>query len=487
MKFDTGRVALVLDAHAPFIETRPGASRSELDGFFEEVTLTYLPLLERLQLLASLEIPYRLTMALSPTLLLMLSDSAFQIAFGHYLESRLRADLPQPLRDRTQKSADLWSQRYQGRIAGGFAALEAAGRLELLASTATRACLPLLAPTPGAVRGQIVNGVREHRRILGRAPRGFWLPGAAYVPGLEDNLVGAGLAHTFVEQGTLAAEGHPPALSLIGPSGLRLQGLDLSLSEEISSPEKGYPSVPVFFHAKGRTMPYDAHRARWIAAEQGRQFVESAQAAIIRFGHLSREPVVACALPARLLGTTWLEGIDWLESFLRATAAPTAIVRCATLSEPLRAIAEPTNAHAAIGSHQACGSFRAWIQPGNDWIYPHLHYAAECFHDVASAGLARDSTARRALMQAGRELLLAQSADLAEAILKQAPSATERFRSHLTHCHELLRQVAKRDVSGENLLALEARHRIVPALDPQTFLGDSEQPRLEFPGTSLSQ
>ncbi|MDG1400307.1 MAG: DUF1957 domain-containing protein, partial [Candidatus Binatia bacterium] len=73
------------------------------------------------------------------------------------------------------------------------------------------------------------------------------------------------------------------------------------------------------------------------------------------------------------------------------------------------------------------------------------------------------------------------------AILKQAPSATERFRSHLTHCHELLRQVAAGDVSGENLLALEARHRIVPALDPQTFLGDSEQPRLGFSGTSLSQ
>jgi hypothetical protein len=57
----------------------------------------------------------------------------------------------------------------------------------------------------------------------------------------------------------------------------------------------------------------------------------------------------------------------------------------------------------------------------------------------------------------------------------------------MTHCHELLRQVAARDVTGEDLLALEARHRIAPALDPQTFLGDSAQPGLEIPGPSLTQ
>lgn len=475
MKFDAGRIVLVLDGHAPYTAPRDNASEESLDVFFRELTLTYLPLLECLQRLAASEVAYRLTMALSPTLLLMFSDSAFQIAYGGYLESRLRSDMPEPLREATEKASKLWFDDYQGRLAGGFAALQGSGHLEILASTATRACLPLLAPTPGAVRAQVHNGVGEYRRLLGVTPTGFWLPEAAYAPGLDDALVSEGLRYAFVDQRTLVRDERGPVLSTVCPSGLRLQGLDRSLAEQVSSLERGYPSLPPYFHSKRRSAPYDRNRARWVASEHGREFAETAQSAVVGFGHLPREPMVSCVLPARLLGTLWLEGIDWLEAVLRATAGPLAPVRGANLSDRVGRPVSEIPSYPEIGSHHPSGGFRRWIQPENDWIYPGLHHAAQSLRKTVRTDGAHGGIARRALRQAGRELLLAQTMDLAEAIADQQLTAATAIREHLGACHRLQQQVAAGNVDAPELFALEARHKILPALDPRSFLDASEQ------------
>ena len=57
------------------------------------------------------------------------------------------------------------------------------GRIELAASAATHAVLPMLATLP-ALRLQLDAGIRSHRRRFGWGG-GFWLPECAYVPGLE--------------------------------------------------------------------------------------------------------------------------------------------------------------------------------------------------------------------------------------------------------------------------------------------------------------
>ena len=66
-------------------------------------------------------------------------------------------------------------------------------RVELIASAATHAVLPLLATRAGR-RLQIDAGLRSHRRRFGD-PAGFWLPECAYEPGLEALLAerGSGL------------------------------------------------------------------------------------------------------------------------------------------------------------------------------------------------------------------------------------------------------------------------------------------------------
>lgn len=476
MKFDGGKLALILDAHTPFAGAPAHRDSASLEAFFHELTGTYLPLLDRLQRLAAAEVPYRLTLALSPTLLQAFGDPAYQMAYGRFLESHAPADRPE-LRPETIATAKaLWFRQSRGRVARGFAALQRSGHVDLLASTATRACLPLLAPTAGAVRAQIHNGVREYQRIFGTTPSGFWLPHAAYVPGLDDVLIAEGLRYTFVDQRTLPQAEGRPVLSLRCPSGVRIHGLLPAMAAQVSDPENGYSALPVHFGSPRRTRPYDRNRARWIAGEQGREFVEMAQSMIVNFAHLPRAPVVSCVIPAQLLGTAWVEGLEWLESVLRATAGNTVPVSSVLHSQPQDFACPTQQAYPEIGSLEASGGFERWLNPLNDWIYPHLHTAATRLRRVIGAGNVQDGLSRRALSQAGRELLLAQSGDLAEAISGKESSKATSVSDHLGNCHSLLDDIESQTVDGPRLETLEQRHRVLPVLEPNAFLSASELP-----------
>jgi len=467
MRFDRGSIALVLDAHTPFVSSARSEATVPLRDFFAEITQTYLPLLSCLDELARQEVRYHLTISFSPTLLQMIGEPGYQVAYDRYLDEQLAADPPTARRVRIEEAARLWREVYQGRLAGGFANLQRSGHLELLATSATRACLPLLAATPGALEAQVRNGVIEYQRLFSATPSGFWLPETAYAPGLDDLLLAEGLQYTFVEQATLSAADDPSPLSVRCPSGLRVYGLNSTLAGRIADNASAYPATPVFFNAAGRTTPYDGGRARWVASEQAREFAEALQAEVVKHGHLSREPVICCALPATILGTTWLEGIDWLAALLRATAGPASDIRSATLSEPQPPGPEEKIAYPETGARSATGTLSDWIHPGNDWIYPELHHAAQHLARGLAADTHHRGLARRALMQAARELFLAQQLDLAAGIADEALPASQRFLSHLTACHRLVEQAETGAVDSAELAALESTDRLLPALRPR--------------------
>ncbi len=467
MRFDRGRIALVLDAHTAFASSGTAEGTASLQHFFAEITQSYLPLLNCLDELARQEVPYRLTISFSPTLLQMIGDPGYQVAYDRYLDEQLALDQPLARKIQTQEAARLWRDVYQGRIAGGFAGLHRSGHLELLATSATRACLPLLAATPGALEAQIHNGVIEYRRLFRATPSGFWLPQTAFAPGLDDLLIAEGLQYTFVEQETLSAAGEPAPLSVRCPSGLRAYGLNRTLAERIAHVSSGYPETPVFFNAAGRTSPYDGDRARWVAGEQAREFAEALQTEVVKHGHLSREPVICCALPAAILGTAWLEGIDWLASLLRATSSPASDIRSANLSEPLPAAPSERVAYPETGARSATGTLNDWIHPGNDWIYPELHHASQHLARAFAADTSHRGLARRALVQAARELFLAQQLDLAAEIAAETLPASQQFLAHLTACHRLVEQAEIGAVDSAELAVLESTDRILPALHPR--------------------
>ena len=73
-----GYLALVLHAHLPFVRHPEHEDFLEEDWLFQAITETYIPLIQVFHGLVKDGVPFKLTLALSPPLLSMLSDELLQ-------------------------------------------------------------------------------------------------------------------------------------------------------------------------------------------------------------------------------------------------------------------------------------------------------------------------------------------------------------------------------------------------------------------------
>src|SRR5256885_14976769 len=80
-----GHLALVLHAHLPFVRHPEHEHFLEEDWLFETITETYIPLLQMMQRLANDNIPFKLTMSLTPTLCAMLQDELLSERYDRHL------------------------------------------------------------------------------------------------------------------------------------------------------------------------------------------------------------------------------------------------------------------------------------------------------------------------------------------------------------------------------------------------------------------
>jgi 1,4-alpha-glucan branching enzyme len=113
----------------------------------------------------------------------------------------------------------------------------------------------------------------------------------------------------------------------------------------------------------------------------------------------------------------------------------------------------------------------AWLDPSNDWIPAALFGCAEMLAPFARAARSVSPLEDRALRQAFRELLLAQSSDFAF-ILKSgtvAGYARSRVESHLSAFADLVGGVRSGAIDAQRLAALESAHPIFPGLNLATF------------------
>ncbi|MEA5471316.1 1,4-alpha-glucan branching protein domain-containing protein, partial [Spirulina sp. 06S082] len=87
------------------------------------------------------------------------------------------------------------------------------------------------------------------------------------------------------------------------------------------------------------------------------------------------------------------------------------------------------------------GFHEFWLNETNAWIYPHLHKTAERMIEL-SCREAKDELEKKALNQAARELLLAQSSDWAFIMRTgtMVSYATRRTKSHLMRFNKLYQE-----------------------------------------------
>jgi 1,4-alpha-glucan branching enzyme len=521
-----GYLAFVLHAHLPYIHHPEYEDFLEEDWLFEAISETYLPLLAMLERLRQDRVPTALTLALSPPLCAMLREPLLQARFLRRLE--LHAELANKELARTagderlqrvilfyQKRIQEQIQQYQGLqrdIVGAFASFQRAGMVEICTCAATHAFLPLMANHPIAVKAQITTAVKDYTAVFGREPRGIWLPECGYYPGLDAILAEAGLRFFFLDthgiEQAVPRPVHGVYAPIYTPSGVAAFGREMSSSLQVWSAKEGYPGNPMyrdFYRDIGFDLPlevvrpyiqptgarkmtgfkyhritgeieekelYDPDAARARALEDAEDFVQT------RLQHLhalsaqmQRKPLVVAPYDAELFGHWWFEGPIFLEQVIRLVAQYPRDIELTTppqylTEQPRQQIAQPP-----YSSWGAQGHAQVWLDPTNDWIYPHLHHATLRMISLATEFPNATGEQEDALNQMARELLLAQASDWAF-IMKTGTAvqyAIRRSRDHLLRARKLYEQLRVDLFESSWLKEIQRRDAIFPDLDYRIY------------------
>ncbi len=521
---------LVLHAHLPFVRHPEYADSLEEKWLYEAITETYIPLLDVLEKLSGEEIDFRITMSITPPLCNMLSDTLLQNRYLKHLDSLIELSEKETMRtqfvpefnktarlyrERFLKARHMFVQTYNKNILMGFKKFQDLGKLDIITCGATHGFLPLMENHPNAVRGQILTAVRDYERHFGRSPRGMWNAECGYYPGLEKILEEGKIRYFFTDtHGLLHADSRPRYgvyAPMKTPNGIAYFGRDVETSHSVWSASDGYPGDPwyrefyrdigfdldydyvkPYIHESGLRVstgikyhritdkntpmeykqPYDPDAAFARTAEHAANFVFNRERQVEYLsGVMDREPVIVSMYDAELFGHWWFEGPDFLYNvFRRLSEHP--VVGTITGPEYLEKYPDSQSATPPMCSWGFKGYNEFWLNGSNDWIYPHLHKAAERMTELANRHKNTDNAlTRRALNQAARELLLAQSSDWAF-IMKtntMVEYAKKRTRDHIGRFLKIYDMVKSSAIDEKWLRETEQRDNIFAEIDFRSY------------------
>ncbi len=417
-----GDLAIVLHSHMPYVEGFGTYPFGE-EWLFDAVVHLHLPVLDTAR---------DITVTVTPVLADQLEAPGVHERLRAFLtENRLGAaskdvESSEPRfrsaaaagRDRYSASLELLDS-LGGDLLAAFAAASKERGVELMASSATHAVLPMLASERG-VDLQVGTGIASHRRRFGWTG-GFWLPECAYEPRLEHALARHGVEWFCTDQSRFenGDEALAPVLTEAGPVAFTIDWPAVSWLWDMD----GYPSWPGYldFHAlsmNGVRMfridggPYDREAALGMARRHAAEFLDAASARFDGYrGRTGSPGLMVFACDCELLGHWWAEGPVWLEAVLAGAAERG--IRLTTLGDAAARIAagegsDPREATLGLSTWGEGKDLRTWDCPAVADLATGARSLELAVNRAVAAGLARDRAER-----AARELLAVQSSDWA--------------------------------------------------------------------------
>jgi 1,4-alpha-glucan branching enzyme len=526
------RVVIMLHTHMPYYR-RAGMWPFGEETIYQAMAEVYVPLLALLDEVAASQWPVALTLSLTPILAEQLNDADLQQGFVSYCHdrmARLQADIkrfealqqPEPLalakryHHQYEQVVHRFVGLYKSNLIAALRAHAEAGRLELVASAATHALLPLMRQEPW-LRLQLRLGVATFKRLFGQAPKGFWLPecgyrpakavGAHWLPGLETLLQDEGLAYFFTEYHAVeAASSHSQAqqlaasqatalpkaavLPLVGThqayhvaeSNVAVLARNNVASFQVWSASYGYPGDGAYreFHKSDdlsgakywrlTDKTLDLDHKQWYQPEQAlakvaahaEHFVallhSEAQAATAATGNPS--PLINVAFDTELFGHWWYEGNAWLKAVL-SRLAQTPELHAVTASQALTLEASTPSVTLPECTWGEGGLFWVWQNQHTEWIHTALDdVSAKLYQLLAQQHTAVEASPllQRLALQAVRELLVMQASDWPFLITtRQAKDyAVNRLEGHRANLWQLVGMLSTLDVNETALEQLES-------------------------------
>lgn len=525
---EQGLLAIILHAHLPFVRHPEYPEFLEEDWLFEAISETYIPLLNAFESCALDGVRARVTMGLTPPLCEMLSDPLLQDRYLRHVTRLVELCEKEVLRTRAcaemnetakmylrhfSAARDTFENRYRRNLLNGFRALQEAGAIDIITCAATHGFLPLMTRVE-ARRAQIEVGRRNYEKHFGRQPRGIWLPECAYTSGIDELLRDAGIRFFIVDAHAIMFGRPQPRRGIyapvITPAGVAAFARDVETSEQVWSSEIGYPGDPdyrefyrdlgfdggydyvkPYLHSDGvrrnlgvkyyrvtgkvdlgAKQPYVPQWATGKAAQHAAHFLHNRQ---VQARHLKRaigrKPIIVSPYDAELFGHWWFEGPQFLNYLFRKIHFDQDEIRLAT---PLDYLAEHTDnqrQEISTSSWGAEGYYRVWINSENEWMYMHQHVAEDRMIEIARKHPNAEGLPGRALNQAARELLLAESSDWAF-IITTATSvqyAKKRFRDHIHRFTKLYEMINRNEIDERWLGEIEAMDTIFQEIDYRVY------------------
>ncbi|MEZ4812399.1 MAG: 1,4-alpha-glucan branching protein domain-containing protein [Caldisericia bacterium] len=428
---------IALHCHIPYVRKRGIWPYGE-EWIFESMLESYLPLLMVLHDLSKIGIRNILSISISPILLEQLSDEYIKAGFEKYLENRINLTkmdcldfskkgwsnlevLADNKSNHLTRIFEFW-HKISRDIISEFSKFEKIGLIEIGASSATHAILPLLSKK--SIEEQIRIGMETLKHRLNITPNYFWLPECAYKLGLEEDLRDAGIKFVFL--GSSATTDESFKAYKLGNTDIISVSRQWNLSKMIWSSENGYPGDTRYREFKKRyrrsgnrywkmtgskvTLPnkeiFNPDESKSAVTEHIADFISK----IKEMNEVSNEKFLLISLDAEVLGHSWFEGVEWLKGVI--TAAHENESENIKLCTPENVITQIDNGSLDSIRPEICswgkdGDLRSWDRPAVSWMWEELGTMSSKYFDLTK----NETTDKNYLNQLQRELLLSQSSD----------------------------------------------------------------------------
>ncbi|MDR2784161.1 MAG: DUF1957 domain-containing protein, partial [Treponema sp.] len=511
-------ISLVINAHIPWIVHDPAHERS----VFESISETYLPLLEAFDRLDADRVPFHMGLSISPALCCLLSESRVQARYLEYMTTRiefgrkevertavLRGESGERLHKLAKRYYDeaverriQFTERYEKNILKIFQYYQKKGNLEMLATAATHAFLPLYVSKQESVQAQIETAISASRLHFGKHPMGFYLPELGWMPEIDAFIRAYNFGYTVCDTHALVL-GKPSASKgsfypVKTPAGVCVMARDFYAMRAIAD-ENGFPCAQEYrdnrrdagfelprealesfigesscrsatgykYWSRGKTL-YDPEKALEKAKAHAREFLDAQTARLQEASNYMKEtPLCLCAVDADCLGRFWREGPLFLEALFREALHSGA--HCVSPGEYLYdqdgSLLETVVP--SFSSSGVNGYAETWLDSSNDWVYRHLQRAIERMTELVERFPNESGIKERALNQAAREVLLAQDSCLSKHMYYQenAEYNAKEIENDLRNFTTIYESLGSSHISTDWLIRLEHSHHIFPYMN----------------------
>ncbi len=530
----TRNLILVLTAEHAYIKDigRGGNATLANEELFRAISSTYIPFLNMLGKLERDSVPFSLSLVLPPQLCTLLTTPKLQKFYIEWLDKRIELgdeelernkDNPAILENvresvkKLQRDKIDFTDVYEKDIVTGFKRFADKGLIELIPTAATNANLPYFADLPEALHAQIDVGLHAHRLFFGNTGEGFYLPYMAWSQKLDSILRSYNVNYTILDTRAFLFATPPLETGIFTPArthrSLVVFGRDWDTPTDIQGnieaggDSEGFMNNAVYrneerdigYDLDSKTLKtffggtkqrqqtlykyfnnsesetdniYNVSQAQEQVKKDARIFVDAKTAKLENAEQYlnGADNTLTCCIPLELLGTKWHEGIDWLESIIR-TVAERDDITLSACSAHLQNQYKLPRFIPYPSSVEGTGYSENLLDNKNSWMMPYIRKATERMIDLTERFPSETGIKARLLTLGAKEVLLAQSGDLAKLISEGnlIDFAKDTFKHNILNFSAVFESLASNTVSTEWLCNIEKEDGIFPWLSYKVF------------------